>query len=167
MTHPVKHQLAGYQHLRQQLETVYPEIDEETLRDTLEGATNLHAAITVIMRSYLEDLALTETLRRRIREMQERLARLDRRSESKKNLVTDVMSQADLKKIVEADFTVSLRQLQPALLILDESAIPKDYWNPQPPKLDRQAITAALKAGEEIGGAALGNGGLTIAVRTK
>lgn len=167
MTHPVKHQLAGYQHLRRQLETVYPEIDEETLRDTLEGATNLHAAITVIMHSYLEDLALTEALRRRIREMQERLARLDRRSESKKNLVTDVMSQADLKKVVEADFTVSLRQTAPPLIVLEESVIPEKYWKPQPPRLDRQAITAALKAGEEIRGAALGNGGLTIAVRTK
>jgi len=77
------------------------------------------------------------------------------------------MERADIKKINEPDFTASLRQVAPGLVVLDERAIPEPFWKPQPPKLDRSALIAALKSGEMVPGASLGNGGITIAVRTR
>ncbi|MEE9301812.1 MAG: siphovirus Gp157 family protein [Alphaproteobacteria bacterium] len=167
MRQVILHKLRTYQYIRERLQEKLPDISDDTLIETLERATNLQEATAALIRSQLDDLSLSQALRQRVRDMQERLARLERRVESKKELVIFVMGEANFRKMEEPDFTVSLRQLQPALLILDESVIPEDYWKPQPPRLDRQAITAALKAGEEIRGAALGNGGLTIAVRTK
>lgn len=77
------------------------------------------------------------------------------------------MERADVKKLIEADFTASLRQVPPGSVVLDEGAIPEPFWRPQPPRLDRKGVIAALNAGQAIPGATLGNGGTTIAVRTR
>ena len=55
----------------------------------------------------------------------------------------------------------------PSLVVVAEDQIPADYWVPQPPKLDRQSLLAALKRGGEVAGAQLGNPKPTLAVRTK
>ena len=68
---------------------------------------------------------------------------------------------------MEADFTASLRQGAPALEVVAEDKIPAAYWKPQPPKLDRQGLLAALKAGTAIEGAALAPPHLQLSVRTK
>ena len=99
--------------------------------------------------------------------MQERYARLENRAEKKRALVASVMERADIRKLTEPDFTASLRQVIPGLVVLDEGAIPEPFWRPQPPKLDRKGLLAALNAGQAIAGATLGNGGTTIAVRTR
>jgi hypothetical protein len=98
--------------------------------------------------------------------MEARLARFERCAEKKRQLVTTVMERAQLRKIVEPDFTASLRRTAPGLLALDEGRIPRAFWKPQPAKLDRRAILAALKASQEVNGAALDNGSMTLAVRT-
>ena len=77
------------------------------------------------------------------------------------------MAEADIKKLVAPDFTASLRLGAPALDILAEERIPPVYWKPQPPKLDRLGLMAALKGGIEIQGAALGAPQVQLNVRTK
>jgi hypothetical protein len=159
--------LKQHELLRQQLMVEFPEIDNETLRDTVEGLTNLPELLARILRSHLDDLALVAALRARILDMQERFARLEARADKKRALVASVMERADIKKLTEPDFTASLRQLPPGLVVVDERAIPEPFWRPQPPKLDRKGLLAALNAGQAIPGAALGNGSTTIAVRTR
>ena len=44
---------------------------------------------------------------------------------------------------------------------------PAAYWKPQPSKLDKQGLIAALKAGVAIEGAGLGQPQLQLSVRTK
>jgi hypothetical protein len=159
-------ELCHHEHLRGQLQVEFPEADEETLNDTLEGITNLPEMLAAVLRSQLEDLMSAKALRGRIAEMETRLARFERRAEKKRQLVTTVMERAQLRKIVQPDFTASLRRVPPGLVLLDEGRIPGGFWKPQPAKLDRRAILAALKAGQEINGAALDNGSITLAVRT-
>jgi hypothetical protein len=156
-----------YQNLRNRLQAEFPEADDETLRDTVEGLTDLPELLASILRSHLDDLALLAALRTRILDMQERFARLEARAETKRALVASVMERADIKKLNEPDFTASLRQVPPGLMIANEQEVPEAYWKPQPPKLDRKALLAALNAGQVIAGAALGNGSTTIAVRTR
>ena len=91
---------------------------------------------------------------------------MSRGAAKKRSLVTSVMERAHVMRLVEADFTASLRATQSPLILTDEANIPSDYWRPQPPRLDRQGLIRALKAGHTIEGATLGNGGLTISVRT-
>jgi len=160
-------EIPHYQYLRERLKAEFPDADEETLQDTLEGLSNLTEMIAAVLRSRLDDLDLAKALRERIAEMQARLGRLQYRAEKKRDLVTSVMERAEIRKITEPDFTVSLRPTPPALVVLAEDEIPEDYWRPQPAKLDRQGLLTALRTGEAIPGARLGNGSVTISVRTK
>ena len=167
MSQTLFHELAHHQYLRERLVAEFPDADEETLLDTLEGMTDLHEMIAVVVRSRLDDLTLVTALRARMADMQERAVRIDQRTENKKAIVTSVMERGGLKKLTEPDFTLSLRSTNPPLVVVDEGQIPDDFWKPQPPKLDRQELINALKAGREVPGAVLGNGGMTISVRTK
>ena len=144
MTSPLIHQLSHHQYLRQKLEEQFPDIDEETLLDTLEGITSLHEMIAEVVRSRQDDLAFIAAVRARISDMQDRLARLDRRAEKEKEIVASVLERAGIKKITEADFTLSLRTTNPPLVVIEEKQIPEAYWKPQPPKLDRQGLISAL-----------------------
>ncbi len=99
--------------------------------------------------------------------MQDRLSRISKRAEKKRELVTSVMEQADLKKLAEAEFTVSLRSSSAPLVVTEEESIPEPFWKPQSPRLDRQGLIAALKSGALVSGAVLGNPRMTIAIRTK
>jgi hypothetical protein len=163
----LRHRLAEYQYLRDRLQTDFPEVDEETLRDTLEGLSSLPEALAAVLRSYLDDLALAAALGVRIGDMQERLSRIELRADKKRELVTGVMERADIKKLAEPDFTASLRTVPPSVVVVDEGQIPIDYWKPQSPKLDRQGISAALKSGAAVPGATLSNPQMILSVRTK
>ncbi len=80
----------------------------------------------------------------RISDMQERLGRFEARAERKRALLTQVMERAQLKKLQEPDFTVSLRAVPPGLVVCNEADIPQEFWKPQAPKLDRKGLLAAL-----------------------
>ena len=72
----------------------FPEADEETLADTLEGASDLPQLLTAVLRSRAEDLSLAEALRRRLEVMRARLERLESRAEQKRVLVTTALQEA-------------------------------------------------------------------------
>ena len=167
MDQRVMQSLAEHQSLKEWLCREFPGADDDTFRDTLEGLSTLPEAIAAILRSQLDDVALAAALHARLSDMQERLSRLEERAEKKRALVASVMERADLRKITEPDFTVSLRPTARPLVITAEGEIPELYWRPQPPKLDRKGLIAALNGGGQVPGAILGNGGITIAVRTR
>ena len=77
------------------------------------------------------------------------------------------MERADLKNLTEPDLTVSLRPARPPLAVVDEDLVPDAFWKPQPARLDRQGLIAALAAGRDVPGAILGNAPMTISVRTR
>lgn len=167
MSHPIQHELSHHEYLYEKLKTDFPNADEETLADTLEGLTNLPEMLAEVVRSQRDDLAFAAALRARMADMQVRLSRFDHRAEKKRDLVISVMERAGLKKLTEPDLTVSLRPSQPPLVVIDEEAIPQNFWKPQAPKLDRKGLIGALHSGRDIPGAVLGNGAMTISVRTK
>ena len=167
MSNALIHELTYHDYLREQIRNDFPDIDEETLADTLEGLTNLNEMLGAVVRSHLDDMEMVEALKSRVADMQDRLSRISKRAEKKRELVTSVMEQADLKKLAEADFTVSLRSASAPLVVMEEGSIPEPYWKPQAPKLDRQGLIATLRSGGQVPGAVLGNPRMTIAIRTK
>ena len=167
MSSPLLHELTYHEHIREQIRNEFPDIDEETLADTLEGLTNLNEMLGAVVRSNLDDMAIVDALKSRVADMQDRLSRISKRAEKKRELVTSVMEQADLKKLAEADFTVSLRSSSAPLVVTEEGFIPEPFWKAQAAKLDRQGLIAALKSGEHVPGAVLGNPRMAIAIRTK
>jgi Siphovirus Gp157 len=160
-------ELQHHEYLRERLKAEFPEADDDTIRDTVEGLSRLPEMLAAILRSHLDDEVLLRALRERIGDMRERAARLEDRCTRKRALVASVMERADLKKIVAPDLTASLRPTVPALVVIDEGKIPEDFWKPQPAKLDRRGLLAALGGGRVVPGASLSNGGSTVAVRTR
>jgi hypothetical protein len=163
----VTFEVPKYQLLRQRLLSEYPNIDEETLADTLEGITDLHEMIAAVIRSALVDEALHAGLRFRVDDMRERLSRLELRASKKRQLALVAMTETGLTKLEQPDFSASARTGTPALIVIAEHSIPEAYWLPQPPKLDRQAILGKLKRGIEIPGAQMSNPKPVLTVRTK
>jgi hypothetical protein len=77
------------------------------------------------------------------------------------------MIELDLKKIAVPDITASIRPGMPSLVVLNEDAVPKTYWEPGEPRLRRQVLAHDLKGGAEVEGATLSNPEPVLSVRTR
>lgn len=157
----------NYRSVRERIRAQDPQIDEQTLADTVEGLTDLPEIVAAIIRSALADEALVRGLKCRIADMQGRLDRLQDRASKRRQIARDVMVELDLKKLNAPDFTATIREGTPALMVIDEDAVPSIYWQPQDPRLDRQRLAGALKEGAEIEGVALSNPEPVLSVRTR
>jgi hypothetical protein len=156
-----------YRFIRDRLQAEDPHIDEQTLADTVEGLTDLHEILTAIVRAALSDEALAAGLKGRIAEMEARQTRLQERAAKRRQIAKDTMVELDLKKLTAPDFTASIRAGMPALMVIDEKAVPSIYWEPREPRLNRQGLVADLKQGTEITGVTLSNPEPVLSVRTK
>ncbi|HZL30708.1 MAG TPA: siphovirus Gp157 family protein [Pseudolabrys sp.] len=156
-----------YRAIRDRIRATEPNIDEQTLADTVEGLTDLHEIVQAIIRSALVDEALVRGLKCRIADMQGRLERFEDRASKRRQIAKDVMVQLDLKKITAPDFTATVRDGAPSLVVIDEDKVPKIYWQPSEPRLKRQQLTDDLKQGEDIAGAELADPQPILTVRTR
>ncbi len=153
--------------LRRRLLELHPELDAQTLADTLEGATDFKEAIAALIRSALEDECLAKALKERLDQMKGRLSRLETRASSKRQLAVENMEAANLRKLQQPDFTASVRLGPPSVTIVSEDELPIDYLLPQPPKADRRAILEALSGGALIKGAVLSQPKISLSVRSQ
>src|SRR5688500_20191039 len=109
----VRMALPNYQLLKERLLADFPNLDDDTLADTLEGITELHEMIAAVIRSALVDEALHAGLRLRLEDMKERLSRLEVRASRKRELALHAMSEAGLAKLEQPDFTAPTRTAAP------------------------------------------------------
>ena len=158
---------ATYHAVHDRIRADDPQIDDQTLADTVEGLTDLNEILTAIIRAALADQALASGLEGRIAEKQARRDRFQDRATKRRQIAKDVMVELDLKKLAAPDFTASIRPGMPALMVIDEAAVPSIYWEPREPRLDRQGLANDLKQGAEITGVALSNPEPVLSVRTK
>ena len=91
-------QLVHHEYLREQLAERFPDADEETLRDTLEGMTDLTDMLAELIRSSLDDKALVTALKQREADMKERRERFENRAQKKRDLVEATMERAHIGK---------------------------------------------------------------------
>ena len=156
-----------YRALRDRIRAHDPQIDDETLADTVEGLTDLHEILMAVIRAALADEAMAVGLKGRIADMEGRLGRLQERAAKRRQIARDVMVELDLKKLAAPDFTASIREGMPSLMVIDEAAVPSIYWEPREPRLMRQELAAELKQGAEVPGVALSNPEPVLSVRTR
>jgi hypothetical protein len=159
--------VAVYESIRQRILSAHSELDEVTLNDTLEGLTELHEVVAAVIRAALFDEALAEGLKAHIQALEARLQRLNERADARRRIARDAMVEVDLKKITAPDFTVSVRAGSPALVVVDEAAVPATYWVPRDPRLDRAGLISDLKNGLTVAGAELSNPSPVLSVRVK
>ncbi len=158
---------AQYQVIRDRLRDLDPDLDEQTLTDTLEGLTDLHEMLVAVVRAALTDEALAFGLRELIGALETRLERLEYRAAKRREMVRDAMVESDIKKIAAPDFTLVIRSGSPALVVTDEGAIPAEFWVPRESRLDRQGLLTRLKLGVEVSGAQLSDPQPVLSVRIK
>lgn len=159
-------ELANYQRIKAFLLGV-DDLDAKTLLDTLEGETELHEALLVVAESVQEDEDLAAAIGLRIEALQARRSRLEATADTKRNIILMAMERAVLDSVKSPLVTMTKRHVAPKTLIEDEAAIPAKFWKPADPKLDKAAVRAALDAGEEVPGAKLSNGGVSLTLRVK
>lgn len=164
--------LRHHEQLRHRLLVEFPElaVDEETLADTLEGASDLDQAIAAVVRSMETDEALADGCEARIIELGERRERFQHRIAVKRRLIAETMEAARMRKLTLPEATLSLGTSPAKVVIVDEAALPADYFvqpDPPPPRADKRLILQALKDGTVVPGACLSNQSPQLTIRRK
>jgi hypothetical protein len=79
------------------------------------------------------------------------------------------MMIADLPSLLLPTATLSISKRKPGVIVNNEAEIPSRFWVlPEPtPKLDKRALAEALAANENVPGASLDNGSVSLTVRRK
>lgn len=150
--------------LKEQLVEAYGD-DAEVIRDTLEGATNLHEAIAAATLELASVEGDKEGQEIAIAKLRERLSRHCRKAEAIRAAIFSAMEVAELTSLKTPSATLSVRASPPRVEITDEAAIPPVFKVQPPPTVDKKGIGAALKAGEIVPGACLSNSPAALSVR--
>lgn len=161
----VGEELAKYQEIKDILQA--EDIDEQCLLDTLEGETDLHEMLCGVAEQITENMSMIAGIDTHIKALQDRKSRLTDTSKTLRNIIAMTMDRAGLKTVTGPLFTLSVRAITPGLGEIDEAEIPTRFFAQPEPKLDKKALLAALKDGEDIPGARLNNGGIGLTIRTK
>lgn len=167
MNPQIEAMIAAYDATRTTLLSEYPELaeDERTLRDTLEGETELPDACIKTVRSAREDEALAKALKSMMDNMAKRYKRLLALADAKRRVVLSAMDRAGIKRIDAPDLTITTGSSKPSVIITDEGALPDQFVRIKR-EPDKAALGKALADGVSIPGALLSNGGKHLIVRS-
>ena len=144
-----------------------PDADDEILRmDTLDGATDALELVRRIVRSALDAEAMAEAAKSRMQALAARHDRFKGQADRARETAKAMLGALGVSKVLAEDFTVSLRDGPPKLLITDERQLDEEFWRVSR-SIDRPLIKAALDAGRRVEGAALSNREPVLSVRTK
>lgn len=129
------------------------EIDEQVFNDTLEsiGADEKINSYCEIINQFKADV---KSLKEEISRLTERKDSCENAIERMKNALDEFMKASGKTKEKTDRFTIYYRNTQ-SVNIIDEEKLPEEYLIPQPPKIDKKAISAAIKDGEKVAGAEL------------
>lgn len=144
--------------------------DAELVADAIEGETSLNEALAEAIEQDDIDDALEIGLKAVIERFKSRLSMIQNRRERRKALIEKAMMETDQTKVKLACATLSISKRAPGLVITSEADIPSRFFVEQPrpaPKLDRAKLKEALAANENIPGATLDNGSVSLTIRRR
>lgn len=144
--------------------------DPDFLLDVIEGETNLLEVLDMMALADLHDDVLVAGIKDAQATLKERRDRIEARKAIRRALMERTILMLDRKKLERPTATFTLADIKPKPVIEDESQIPSRFWveqPPPPPKLDKDALEAALAGGEEVSGARLDNGSVRLTIRRK
>jgi hypothetical protein len=132
------------------------DLPEQVIRDTLEGLTgDLQVKATNICKFVRNIEASADVIDDAAKAMQARANRLRKRAESVKAYLLFNLQATGINKIEAPEFVIAVRNNPESVKILENAQIPAEYLvtpEPPPPRPDKTAIKAALKAGKHIDG---------------
>jgi hypothetical protein len=143
------------------------ETDPDLLLDMAEGETSLFECIDALLLRIASDKALVVGTEAVVSDLEARKRRVEKRIESDRGLIEQAMAIAEVATIERPAATLSLANRAPSLRIDSEADIPAEFWTAGAPKLERKALTDALKEGRPIPGVALSNAAPSLTMRMK
>lgn len=144
--------------------------DDELVADTIEGQTDLREAIEAALAEIDECEIHIIGLKAKEDEFHTRRGRLEERVERIRAMIEQAMLTSEQTSMRLSGATVSINKGRRGLIVNNEADIPTRFWVEQErpaPKLDKKALTEALRNGESIPGANLDNGSYSLSVRRK
>jgi hypothetical protein len=166
--------------------------DEELLADMIEGESDLDRFIGKMIEIIQIDQAAGEALKGYQKKLADRKKRLEDRAARLRTLLASVITELPGRAYRHPLAHVRAFDVDPRVIVTDESVIPSTYWVPQDPKLNEPAIRKHLlerqtlidmlrecRSPEErlerraqidrdypdISGASLGNGEISVRIR--
>lgn len=141
-------------------------LDPDLLLDTVEGETGLLETLDAILLAELADAEHIEALDRAIGTLKGRQQRFEVRQATRRALIEQAMMLLERKKLERPGATITMAERAPTVRVEDESAIPSRFFTTKP-VLDKKALTEAVKGGEDVPGAVLTNGTVSLTVRRR
>lgn len=141
-------------------------LDADLLLDTIEGETGLLETLDAILLAELADAANIEALDAAIGTLKARQQRIEVRQATRRALIEQAMMLLERKKLERPGATITMAERAPSVKVDDESAIPSRFFTTKP-VLDKKALNEAVKAGEDVPGASLTNGSVSLTIRRK
>lgn len=127
--------------------------DQETAADMIEGSTNLLEALDAACARLGAIKGLCAGLDGHMEKLKARKDRLEDQAEVIRAALHNAVAayrEATGKASVELPSgTLTLKRVPPALRIINDADIPAEFYKPQDPKLDRKALTDAVKVAEQ------------------
>lgn len=141
-------ELAAAATLKEQLRSIVgdAEMDAATIRDTVEGETNLFETIDAIVGQIGEDAARIEGIDKFATTLEARKHRLSNRIETMRALLTNAMDILEVRKFERPIATITLKDLPRKVKITDEAQVPSRFYVQPDPVLSKKDLGDALKA---------------------
>jgi hypothetical protein len=151
----------------------------------MSGAAKLHERLLAVVEDMALDARIPFAQRRKAVQMpddlvaametsvdlivalEDAVAGIDARAERIRAVLADVMNESGATTIRAGTHTASVSPSRQGVVITDPDAIPPTLMRQPEPTPDRAAIGSLLKAGQPVLGATLGNGGVTLTIRSK
>ena len=141
------------------------ENDDELHRDMVEGETGLHDAIRHALARIVEIRTLVAGINATLFVLGDRGKRLEDQEERIRAALLTALEIGGLSNLETSLGTVSRVRVQPSVIVTNAADIPWRYLRYPEPEPKKAEIKAALKRGEVVPGATLGNGSSTVAIK--
>lgn len=143
--------------------------DQEIVETAIEGETSLLEAIDEALAQIDECEILVTGLKAKEEVFADRRKVIEQRAERLRASIEQALIVTEQEKVTLPTATIYLAKRKPNIVIDNEADIPAAYWTiPKvEPKLDKKALKEALDAKEEIPGAHLDNGSVSISIRRR
>jgi hypothetical protein len=123
--------------------------DPDFLTDLIEGETDLLELIATLDASIVDDEILVDGVKTALDKLQVRKRSAENRIELKRRLLAHTLQQIGLKTLRTPTSTLTLAEASPKAIAVAPEDIPARWWKSQPPKLDQDGLTKAIRAREK------------------
>lgn len=139
--------------------------DERAWLGLLEGETDLYEWVRRLLGRIEDDEGIGMALAEQISDRTLRKNRAGERIKAHRQAITALLECAKLDKLTLPEATVSVRDVAPKPIVVDEAAIPDEFCRTVK-KPDMALIKAGMESGE-VPGVSRDNGGITLTIRRK